>query len=284
MKKLILLSALLIFACSSDDSSDSDSNSNIGNGPLVLSITTINPDNGPSVTTDTYTYDGNKLKSVTQSGNAPYPYNTIHTNYIVYANDRVSRIDRYTSNDSEAPTLTSEINFSYDSQGRVISMINTLALETVTYTISYASNGSATLTLEEESEVFNPSTSTFNIHFDNNDNIDEIIGTGDYADGIADGNYDEITINYEYDNYNSPFKNVVGLNWMLLFSGKLWSSEPSPYYFNNNSVSQVVSSSAGVLGSVNAYYDYNQDGYPRQIVVQVSTNGYESTTEIQYSN
>jgi hypothetical protein len=249
---------------------DVSGSNNPSDGPLVLSIVSTDFGDSNYVSTDTYTYDENKLESVTQSNNQS---STINTHYYVYTNDKVARIDSYTSFNSEAPTQTEEINYSYDSQGRLTSVLETSSSQILTRTINYNSNGTITRTSGIESDNGSLEiTDIFTYQINNNGNIDNLEQSSD------DGDF---TFNFEYDTNNSPFKNVVGLNLeILLFSGITSAQLLS---LNNNCISLELVNSPGQPFSYNYDYDYNQDGYPRQIILQTS-GGDESTIAIQYSN
>ena len=249
---------------------DVSGSNNPSDGPLVLSIVSTNSGDSNYVSTDTYTYDENKLESLTQSNNQS---STINTHYYVYTNDKVARIDSYTSFNSEAPTQTEEINYSYDSQGRLTSILETSSSEIRTTTISYNSNGTITRTSGIESdngplEI----TDIITYQINNNGNVDNLEQSSDGGD---------FTFNFEYDTNNSPFKNVVGLNLEILWFSGLTSTQLLS--LNNNCISYELVNSPGQSFSYNYDYDYNQDGYPRQIILQ-NSDGYESTIAIQYSN
>ena len=249
---------------------DVSGSNNPSDGPLVLSIVSTNSGDSNYVSTDTYTYDENKLESLTQSNNQS---STINTHYYVYTNDKVARIDSYTSFNSEAPTQTEEINYSYDSQGRLTSILETSSSEIRTTTISYNSNGTITRTSGIESdngplEI----TDIITYQINNNGNVDNLEQSSDGGD---------FTFNFEYDTNNSPFKNVVGLNLEILWFSGLTSTQLLS--LNNNCISYELVNSPDQSFSYNYDYDYNQDGYPRQIILQ-NSDGYESTIAIQYSN
>jgi YD repeat-containing protein len=184
----------------------------------------------------------------------------------------VVRIDGYTSYNSEDPAQTEQINYSYDSQGRLTSILETNS-EIRTTTVSYNSNGTITRTSGIESDNGTLEiTDIITYQINNNGNIDNLELSGDGGD---------YTFNFEFDTNNSPFKNVVGLNLeILLFSGITSSQFLS---LNNNCISYETVNTPAPIG-YNYYYDYNLDGYPRQIIVQSSEEGNESTIAIQYSN
>ena len=230
MKKLLLLFAILILGCSGDDSSSTNNsdNNNPGDGPLVLSIISTDSEISNYVYTDTYTYEENKLESVTKSNSQG---STIYTDYFVYTNDKVVRIDRYVSYDSEDPTKTEEINYSYDSQGRLSSTEVTGSWGTDLGTLNYNSNGSVNYIMTyTENNSPTVEESNLNLQFDNNDNLIN----------VSNGVYSQV---FEYDNFNSPFKNIVGLNFHILLSGELTYSDI--FSLNNNCISNVYSNSLG---------------------------------------
>ena len=271
MKNLLLITAILLLGCSGNDSStyndnDSGGDDNSNDAPLVLSILSTDIENSNYIYSDVYTYDGNKLESVTQSDNQS---SNISTYYFVYTNDKVVRIDGYTSYNASEPTKTEEVNYSYDSQGRLVLMVHTDSYETETGTFTYNANGSVTFNQSyKDNNSPNSNENTISLQFDNKDNLIS------FYDG-------EDTRVLEYDNYKSPFKNVVGLNFHILLSGELTTSEI--FSLNNNCTSASFTNSQGETFSDSFSYDYNQEGYPRQII-RKDYEGYESTISIQYSN
>ena len=271
MKNLLLITAILLMGCSSNESSTYNDNDqgdvdSPNDAPLVSSILSTDSENSSYIYSDVYTYDGNKLESVTQSDNQS---TSISTYYFVYTNNKVIRIDGYTSYNASEPTKTEEVNYSYDSQGRLSSMVHTDPYETETGTFTYNANGSATFIQsykENNSPISNENT--ISLQFDSKDNLIR------FSDG-------EDTRVLEYDNYKSPFKNVVGLNFHILLSGELTTSEI--FSLNNNCTSTSFTNSKGETFSGTFSYDYNQEGFPRQIISK-DYEGYESTISIQYSN
>ncbi len=136
MKNLLLITAILLMGCSSNESSTYNDNDSSGvdspnDAPLVLSILSTDSENSRYIYSDINTYDGNKLESVTRSDNQS---NSISIYYFVYTNNKVIRIDGYTSYNASEPTKTKEVNYSYDSQGRLASMVRTDPYETETGT------------------------------------------------------------------------------------------------------------------------------------------------------
>jgi len=249
---------------------DVSGSNNPSDGPLVLSIVSTDSGDSNYVSTDTYTYDENKLESLTKSNNQD---STIYTYYYVYTNDKVVRIDGYTSYNSEDPAQTEQINYSYDSQGRLTSILETYSSEIRTTTVSYSSNGTITRTsgIESDNGALEI-TSIITYQINNNGNIDNL--------EVSDDGGGDYTYNFEFDTYNNPFKNVVGLNLEILWFSGLTSTQLLS--LNNNCISYETVNAPAPFGN-NYYYDYNLDGYPRQIIIQDS-QGNESTIAIQYSN
>ncbi|MDG1037731.1 MAG: hypothetical protein P8O89_02175 [Polaribacter sp.] len=271
MKNLLLITAILLMGCSSNESSTYNDNDQGGvdspnDALLVSSILSTDSENSSYIYSDVYTYDGNKLESVTQSDNQS---TSISTYYFVYTNNKVIRIDGYTSYNASEPTKTEEVNYSYDSQGRLASMVHTDSYETETGTFTYNANGSVTFeqSFKENNSSYS-SENTISLQFDSKDNL------------IRYNSWDGTRV-LEYDNYKSPFKNVVGLNFHILLSGELTTSEI--FSLNNNCTSSSFTNSKGETFSDTFSYDYNEEGFPRQIISK-DYEGYESTISIQYSN
>ena len=95
-------------------------------------------------------------------------------------------------------------------------------------------------------------------------------------------------VNFTYDSqgrlvareycYNSPFKNITGATPTVILQ-RIFSNSYL-YSFNNNCLS-VVSDEDGETYTLNFTYDYNDLGYPRNVVVEEVGYG-ETTITIEY--
>ena len=234
MKKLLLLSAFLIFACSSEDSHNDDDNSI--DAVLVERFELSFIDNDPNSSTFgeqyqsvySYNYDGNKLTSIdleiiSEGIDIPeaiqVQYNTANqiTNlYLVggdfteYEYDEQGRMSVYTyvENSSTGQTNSSVINFEYNQDGTVS---------------TFDENGFGKTYI-----------------FDDDGHIVSI-------------NYNDSNEPYyvaSYDDKNNPFKNVLGHTFYI------WLNPLDIGGFNNNVIS---------LNGVSWSYSYDSNDYPLTI-------------------
>ena len=226
-KICLILLALFAFSCSSDSSSDDGNNNNnggnnnTGNALLVSEIIETDDEVSDYVYTDRYFYDGNKLTSIVeeysyQGGNSGinYLYN------FIYTNNKISRVDEYYGDTSTG--IEGRYTFEYDNQGRV-SFYDYCYFDSSgnceeydTNNLAYSSNGTVT-----NSYVYNVGSDyedagTLTLQLDNNGNI--ISGNDSYQDVDNSGNPITVTVNasFQYDNQNSPFKNIVGMDALIL--------------------------------------------------------------------
>ena len=261
MKKIIYtFLGVLVFACGSDsennNNNDGNNNNNNPNGSelLVSSISYNDMENSDYEYVENFTYDGNKIVEINRSVYYNGSLNSEDRTEFIYANNKISRVDYYYDNNNN---ISSQDIFTYDSQGRLVATEycynpnDGSCDDSESTTYSYNSDGSttATYTYGDESE-------TSVIEFDDNGNI---VRVSDYD------NVSELT----YDNYNSPFKNITGATPLVIaqwvFSGSYL------YSFKNNCLSFVSESvdEDGVATDVlNFTYDYNDAGYPRNVVVE----------------
>ena len=288
-KIYLILFAVFVFSCSSDSSSDDGNNNNNGgnnntaNALLVSEIIETDAEVSDYVYTDRYFYDGNKLTSIVeeysyQGGNSGinYLYN------FIYTNNKISRVDEYYGDTSTG--IEGRYTFEYDNQGRVSfydycyfdSSGNCEEYDTNNFT--YSSNGTVT-----NSYVYNVGSDyedagTLTLQLDNNGNI--ISGNDSYQDVDNSGNPITVTVNasFQYDNQNSPFKNIVGMDAIMLVE---FGSDILQFNAYNNCTSYSIEySDEDEVYAYNYAYDFNEDGYPRQVIV--TQGSYSSTIDINY--
>lgn len=289
LKIYLILFAVFVFSCSSDSSSDDGNNNNngdnnnTGNALLVSEIIETDAEVSDYVYTDRYFYDGNKLTSIVeeysyQGGNSGinYLYN------FIYTNNKISRVDEYYGDTSTG--IEGRYTFEYDNQGRVSfydycyfdSSGNCEEYDTNNFT--YSSNGTVT-----NSYVYNVGSDyedagTLTLQLDNNGNI--ISGNDSYQDVDNSGNPITVTVNasFQYDNQNSPFKNIVGMDAIMLVE---FGSDILQFNAYNNCTSYSIEySDEDEVYAYNYAYDFNEDGYPRQVIV--TQGSYSSTIDINY--
>ena len=287
-KIYLILFALFAFSCSSDSSSDDGNNNNggnnnSGNALLVSEIIETDAEVSDYVYTDRYFYDGNKLTSIVeeysyQGGNSGinYLYN------FIYTNNKISRVDEYYGDTSTG--IEGRYTFEYDNQGRV-SFYDYCYFDSSgnceeydTNNLAYSSNGTVT-----NSYVYNVGSDyedagTLTLQLDNNGNI--ISGNDSYQDVDNSGNPITVTVNasFQYDNQNSPFKNIVGMDALILVE---FGSDILQFNAYNNCTSYSIEySDEDEVYAYNYAYDFNEDGYPRQVIV--TEGSYSSTIDINY--
>jgi len=271
-KIYLILFALFAFSCSSDSSSDDGNNNNnggnnnTGNALLVSEIIYGNDDNSDYLYTDRYFYDGNKLTSIVeeysyQNGNSgvDYMYN------FIYTNNKISRVDEYYGDTSTG--IEGRYTFEYDNQGR-ISFYDYCYFTSSgtcdyydTYNFTYSSNGSVTVSNVYNDGSTNEETYTYTLQLDNNGNIISA--------------YDS-TNNYSlnYDNLNSPFKNIIGMDAIMLLE---FATEDLQFNAYNNCTSFTLTNNNNEGDQYNYAYDYNEDGYPRQVIATYQGGNFDGT-------
>ena len=284
-KIYLILFAIFAFSCSSDSSSDDGNNNNNGgnnNSGNALLVSDILVDQG-DIGSMSFVYDGNKLTYISHTSDIGD--NTLFT--FIYPNNKISRIDR--SYDT-SQGIDRRWNFSYDNQNRLnyyesCYLGNNNECDYLdTFSISYSSNNTVTQNYVYQTGSDYEDAGTLTLQLDNNGNI--IGGTDTYEDLDDNGNLVTYSssASFQYDNYNSPFKNITGMNALILY--EIISSE---YFYLlgfsafNNCVSQNFEEYDGEEGySVSYAYDYNEDNYPRQIITYESDGLNEQIYDISY--
>lgn len=278
LKIYTLIFSLFIFSCSSNSDENNDvSNDNNTNVFLVSKITFNDPDSSSDYSyEENFTYDENKIveRSMITYLNGSVS-STSKTNF-VYANDLILRADSYDFNDN----LSQTYSLQYDSQGRLTVVENCYyyngnCSETTTSSISYSSNGTVSITdtnsfsNDEEEQVF---------QLDNQGNIVD----ANFQDGDCEG-----MVSVDYDNNNSPFKNIIGANSLFVaFENLGFTDAPIIGFYNNVLALQtdyVCDNSSDNSSNTSSFsYDYNQEGYPRNIVATESGT-YTTTVLLEYN-
>ncbi len=274
-KIYLILFAIFAFSCSSDSSSDDGNNNNnggnnnTGNALLVSEIIYSNDDNIDGTQyTDRYFYDGNKLTSIVeeysdQGGNSgiDYLYN------FIYTNNKISRVDEYYGDTSTG--IEGRYTFEYDNQGRISSYDycyfagNGTCDYNDTTNLTYSSNGTVTVSTVYNDDSTNEETYQYTLQLDNNGNI-------------ISGYDSESNVSLDYDNQNSPFKNIVGMDAIMLLE---FGTEDLQFNAYNNCTSfNAIFTSNNEGDQYNYAYDYNEDGYPRQVIATYQGGNFEGNT------
>ena len=273
MKKVIYtFLGVLVFACSSDSESDNNNDGNNNNNNpneselLVSSITHSDMENSNYEYVENFTYDGNKIVEINNSVYYNGNFSSESRSEFIYANNKISRVDNYNDNNISGQDI-----FTYDSQGRLV---------TVEY--CYNPNDGPCDDSESTSFSYNLDGSITAITTMNGDEPETtVIEVDDNGNIIKVSDYDDVS-ELTYDIYNSPFKNITGATPLVIsqwiFSGSYL------YSFNNNCLSFVgeyVDEDGVETYTLNFTYDYNDAGYPRNVVVEEVGFG-EETIVIEY--
>ena len=271
MKKIIyIFLGVLVFACGSDSENDNNNDGNNNNNNpneselLVSSISYNDMENSDYEYVENFTYDGNKIVETNRSVYYNGSFSSENRSEFIYANNKISRVDNYYDNN-----ISSQDIFTYDSQGRLVATEHCYNpndgpcddLESESY--SYNSDGSITVTYA----AYGDNGSTSVVEFDDNGNIVR----------VSDDDDDDV-IELTYDNYNSPFKNITGATPLVIVQ---WIFSSSYLYSFNNNCLSLVSNEDGYTSTLNFTYDYNDAGYPRNVVVEDVGFGQE-TIVIEY--
>jgi hypothetical protein len=286
-KIYLILFALFAFSCSSDSSSDDGNNNNNGgnnNTGNALLVSEILVDQGQSGSMN-FNYDGNKLTYISSND-----FGSNELLNFIYTNNKISRIDR--SYDT-SQGIYSRWNFSYDNQNRLSyyehcyygSNNNNECVWLDTFSISYSSNNTVTQNYVYEVGSDYEDAGTLTLQLDNNGNI--IGGSDSYEDVDDNGNSITVSVDasFEYDNFNSPFKNITGMNAFILLD--VICRNESVYLLGFNAFNNCISRNFQYSDEEESYtdtyaYDYNDDNYPRQIIVSEENSSYEETYDISY--
>jgi len=282
-KIYLILLALVAFSCSSDSSSDDGNNNNnggnnnTGNALLVSEIISSDDEDPDYVYTDRYFYDGNKLTSI--SSESTYQNGNPYVDYLyqfIYTNNKITRVDEYYDG-----TLDARYNFEYDNQGRIsfYDYCYFTSSGTCSYydtnTFTYSSNGTVTNNYVYEAGTDYEEAGTLTLQLDNNGNI--ISANDTDADST-------VNASLEYDNQNSPFKNIVGMDAIILTV--IIDNVISLSAYNNCTSYNVEYSDNNEADQYNFAYDYNEDGYPRQVILTYAggnfDGSYTTTIDINY--
>ena len=244
MKKILLLSVLVIFSCSGGDDSVYNNSSDY---KLVdtINISWIDNETDPPTQYQdnlTYNYDGNKLLNIT---------NGIYINNYTYNdNNQISAVYRSAGDYAE---------FEYDNQGRISIYTYTdvddnppgqPGIDVANFV--YNQDGSAVQTWQGQGD----NQPDFIYSFDQNGNVTTVI------------NADNSEMYYTYDNKNNPFKNILGNGFFI----NQWFN--ALYYIpalNNNVITAENENNI-------FFYSYDEDDYPISIN---SPNGAAERSNIQ---
>jgi len=285
MKKLILLSALLIFACSSDDSSNDDTTINCygylledySDSILPSTITIVDAASDNLTSVINYSYNGNKIVSSLQTISMNGGSNEEIERFYTYSENRVSLLDVYKNGEfNEFSSSTGQVE--YNSQG----MLSTVQDDGVNM-IEFTYQTDCSILISYNFGLDTEYLASY-VEVDNNGNLSYL------NSNTEDGCFNSWTT--EYDNYNNPFKNVTGHSNLgdIIPEGNAIRTNDRVHIFgaiglNNNPIS-INSSETQCDNPTNQVitysYDYNDAGYPVNVIISVDGALYETVT-IEYN-
>jgi hypothetical protein len=227
IKATLLLFTILTILSCSKDGEDTD-NSNDLSSTLIKRITINSTTEGDYIYN--FTYDGNKIVSYTTTRDGELQYITNFT----YTNDLITLIQSEGFNNSK--TI-----ISYDDNGRVVQENNDLGSYSYSYSFEYLGN-----TVKQTDEEICVEITISNNQVSSESYFDEANCTNLLS-----------TASYSYDENPNAFSNIVGYNWYFSTSGNLGGG-----YYYIPAVNNVVDD-----GDFSYEYDYNENGYPRNVTV-----------------
>ena len=86
-------------------------------------------------------------------------------------------------------------------------------------------------------------------------------------------------LSFEYDNFNSPFSNIAGMDARMLF--QLYNTEYS-HVLSWDAFNNLIGANISFPQypeddyTISLAYDYNEDGYPRQAIISDSDYDFDS--------
>ena len=263
MKKItyfISVFALLLNSCSHDiepnmPPSANPSNPSNPSKPSPSSILvkkTISNETGTTITSN-LTYNGNKIVSIVDDS----PEVDL---FFTYTGDNITKIE-YKLNDG---TIDQVDNYSYDTNGRIISMVSTQPNANWGNKETYAYNSDGTVSVNYYSGDLLSQTNldqTGKVYFANGE-----VSKIELFDDL--GNSEDVIL-YEYDNKINPFKNITGY------------SKLNFCYSIANGINHNISSENSTANGLTSYsFLYESNDYPK--VITETNGGASSTTQLFY--
>lgn len=234
MKKLIFLFSvvvLILSSCSKSDNTQQNENPLIDTSNILIKkiIETVS---GVSVTS-TFTYNGKKLVSISNSNNtiANYTYTgDLITGLDFYSGATLSQKDTYTYNANNQITTYIRLNYGVNAGNKIVFTHNSDG--TISF-IEYFGDLTTQTTLNESGKLF----------FLNGEiiKVERYVGTTTTLSS---------TTNYAYDDKNHPFKNILGYDKTSFLNG-------NPKGISHNFLSRTSSSQSSTFN-----YTYDTNGFP----------------------
>ncbi|MGG7034224.1 MAG: hypothetical protein ACI7YS_03410 [Flavobacterium sp.] len=251
MKKLNLLLLFLSFvllSCSKNELMNNDSINNDSKVPQehVLVSKTIETDAYTSnIITSNYSYEGNKLISITRTGS------NISKTLYTYTDDLITKVEDFDSNEQVLTTRT----YSYNN-GKLVKYTwhntnNTYIYET-DYT--YISNETINYT-KSRTEISTNSTGAMKTGTINMLN-------GNFMSDVST----HTPAYYEYDSKKQPFRNITGFNFLMFITTNKSGNQ------NNATTINFPATETTIATNKTYNYIYNSNDYPTEEKIYYSQN------------
>ena len=256
----IILFLILCFSCSNEDlAPDENENNNDQEKKLLVKSIKIsgyegNPNDGWNYT-ENFTYEGNKIEQKTTTN---LNTNEVKTTNYTYTDNLITNIKTFDQNNS----LTNSYELLYDSNKRIVSLIYTYYYNSSenyinTSDFTYQANGSI-LYCDNYDAYYDGMLFTFNQNsdistFTYNSDLDSL----EACNPSTHNQEGKIT----YDDSPYPFKNIIGIQFFSYFEGIF--TRANILGHNKNATKLTYSDD---IEDDNWTYDFNEFGYPRNIV------------------
>lgn len=225
MKKitsLFVVLLLILTSCSSDDSSENSS----PDSSVILVKKIVQTANDGKTFTSEFSYDGRKIIKQIKKENNLY----VQTINYYYTGDLITKYE--VTKGSEFVSSV-EIKYEGNKLKKLFSKMKTEIPDLFLYTKSdYTHNADGTISIVQK-----------DVDIDTQEEKNPIMGELTYSNGnvvkeVYNITYYDITTNviYEYDSKNSPFKNILGANYLLNIGG-------FGYLVNNNTKMTIADTS-----------------------------------------
>lgn len=283
MKKVLLMGiAILLFSCSSDDSSDGN---NLGSGTVLKTVKKYNNAGLLDLTTNyTYNSDGTISNSeiIDPTG---FDSKTVDFNY-----DNSGELIGWVENkpyDDFFEYGFDEINELTYSEGQIVeSCINKVYTQVGDFyddqfdkveVVYDGSNNPIEYTHYDYVPVFTGDESCTDVEYVSNSEFLEYdtIGNMIRYENNGGGFFGSYYYTYEYDTNNHPYSNSGNQTWrnMLGFSS-----------VNNIAIGYEYDADTDALNATIIYaYEYNSSGYPTKLTKTYDTGGITQTTVFEYT-
>ena len=251
MKRILILTAILVLACSSDDSSDTNDDNNAVYGPLPETINYYR--DAELIEQANFIYNQNQVSSinVTHFQNWSTVSNRVY-NYLYGSSGLINQIEGAVYNQNQEVIESNQVNYLYNDFNDV--------QEVSIHQDGYTENFSITYPENNEIHSFSDAESCTDIYYVNNGNVTQFYNCSEFSNT-------ELT----YDNKNSIYKNIKGNN--------LFSSYPNLHPLSTTNNNRLIS-----LEGWNLNYTYNEENYPIKIEYSQCSSCETQKIEITYTN